>query len=534
MSSAPTKILVLAIDAANPGLLQDWANDGTLPNLRALMSRGLVGSSRSIEGFYVGATWPTFYTGVTPARHGFHYLVQLKPGTYEFYRPADDGLVKTEPFWQHLSRAGHRIAVLDVPLTRIDPSINGIQIVEWGSHDAVYGFRATPSQVKDVINSRFGAHPANSPCDGVGQTPEDYQTFINRLVRGVRTKANLTKYFLAQSGWDFFMQVFTESHCVGHQCWHLHDAHHPAHDPLLAAKVGDPLRTVYCAIDNALGEVIADAGNASVLVLVAHGMSSWFGANFLLREILVRLGLAQPLRRTDHAGKSILFASARYAWRSLPPSIRNQVTPLRNWFAPASSEDTLPSLEVDPSLTYCFPHYNGLPISGIRLNLAGREPLGILEAGTAADALCDRLTDELLAIIDERTGRPLIKQVRRTANLFAGEYLNHLPDLLVEWSDETPTGSAIVSGGIGSKVKAQSAKIGSVEGINEYGRTGEHRPDGLFIAVGPNIQPNRLMREVSILDYAPTFASIFGVKLPVSDGKPIPELVGGFQCKVAG
>src|SRR5215475_12566915 len=119
MLTPPTKVLVLAIDAANPVLLQEWAKDGTLPNIHMLLSRGLVGNTRSIDGFYVGSTWPSFYTGVTPARHGFHYLVQLRAGTYDFYRPAGEGIVKCDPFWSYLSRAGRRVAILDVPLSRI-------------------------------------------------------------------------------------------------------------------------------------------------------------------------------------------------------------------------------------------------------------------------------------------------------------------------------------------------------------------------------------------------------------------------------
>jgi predicted AlkP superfamily phosphohydrolase/phosphomutase len=528
MSTPPAKILVLAIDAANPALLQEWAKDGTLPNLHLLMSRGLVGNTRSIDGFYVGATWPTFYTGVTPARHGFHYLVQLKPGTYDFYRPADEGIVKSEPFWRHLSRAGRRVAILDVPLSPIDPAVNGMQIVEWGSHDAVYGFHAMPSTVADTVLARFGAHPANSSCDGVRRSAAEYQAFIDDLIRGVRAKTNLTKHFLAQGDWDFFMQVFTESHCVGHQCWHLHDAHHPAYDASIAGAIGDPLRTVYREIDAAIGDVIAHAGNALILVLVAHGMSYWYGANFLLRDILFRLGVAQPL--TSNANRpnvpSILFDSTRSIWRRLPASIRGQLAPVRGWLDRASSRgDSLPTLEADPSSSYCFPHNNGLAISGIRLNLVGREPQGILRPGAAADAFCDQLTTDLLAVVDERTGNPLVQRVTRTAKLYDGENLNHLPDLLVEWNDEVPTGSTIVSDGVSAKVRAKSPKIGIVEGVNEYGRTGEHRPNGLFMAIGPNLQPNRLDRDVSILDFAPTFTKALALDLSRFDGHPIPELI---------
>jgi len=45
------------------------------------------------------------------------------------------------------------------------------------------------------------------------------------------------------------------------------------------------------------------------------------------------------------------------------------------------------------------------------------------------------------------------------------------------------------------------------------------------MAIGPNIQPNRLDREVSILDFAPTLAKMLAVNLPCFDGHQIPELI---------
>ena len=530
MPMAPTKVLVLGVDAANPALLQDWAEDGTLPHIRSLISRGLVGKTRGIEGFFTGSTWPSFYTGVTPARHGFHYQVQLKPGTYDFYQRASEGLVKRDPFWSHLSRAGRRVAVLDVPLTQLDPSLNGIQVVEWGGHDAIYGFRTWPSQASETIRSRFGEYPPGPSCDAVRRTPGDYRDFTDRLVRGVRAKAELTRHFLQQGGWDFFMQVFTESHCVGHQCWHLHDLTHQAHDPSIVAVTGDPLRTVYAAIDTAIGEVLDGAGDALCVVVVAHGMSHWYGSQFLLREILFRLGVAHrpaaAVARSDLL--ATVIAPARWAWRRLPAAVRGWLAPLRERLhCQATNGGDLPTIGVDPVSSGCFPVGNGLAVGGIRLNLIGREPQGVLEPGTKAEAFSNDLTADLLSIVDERTGRPLVRRVLRTADLYAGEELDHLPDLLVEWSDEVPTGSTLVGNGAGAVIRASSSKIGVVEGINQYGRTGEHRPNGLFIAAGPSVRPNLLQREVSILDFAPTFARFLAVDLPDCDGRSLDELIQG-------
>jgi predicted AlkP superfamily phosphohydrolase/phosphomutase len=523
-----TRVLVIGIDAANPTLLRQWAHDGTLPTLRSMIARGLLGATRGIEGFFVGSTWPSFYTGVTPARHGFHYLTQLKPGTYEFYRPATDAIAHA-PFWRHLSRAGRRVAILDVPLTRIDRELNGIHVVEWGGHDAAYGFDAWPAHVAATIRSRFGAHPSGLSCDGGRRTADDYRHFIDGLVRGVGLKTQLTAHFLRESGWDFFLQVFTESHCAGHQCWHLHDVTHPAHEPAVAAVTGDPLRRVYAAIDTAIGELLAAAGDALVVVLAAHGMSHWYGAQFLLRDILLRLGAAHPSEAAPaprRAASPLAIGGARWAWQHLPESMRRGLRPLRRRLDRGTNRrGVVPTIGVDPRASRCFPQRIGNPVGGIRLNVIGREPDGLLAPGVDADAFADALTADLSGILDERTGKPLVRRVVRTANLYSGDRLGDLPDLLVEWSDEVPTGSTLVANGAGAHVRASSPKIGVVEGVNRYCRTGEHRPDGLFVAVGPRVRPGRASRDVSILDFAPTFMRLFGVKVGDCDGRAVDELL---------
>jgi predicted AlkP superfamily phosphohydrolase/phosphomutase len=65
-----TRILLLEIDAGDRKLMLDWAAAGILPNLRSLLAKGLVGQTTTPPGLYVGATWPSFFTGVSPARHG--------------------------------------------------------------------------------------------------------------------------------------------------------------------------------------------------------------------------------------------------------------------------------------------------------------------------------------------------------------------------------------------------------------------------------------------------------------------------------
>ena len=524
--TGPTRLLVLGIDAASPDLLDAWIADGTLPNLRALASRGVVGRTRGVDGFHIGSTWPSLYTGTDPSHHGVHYLVQLVPGTYQLRYSATDEFVRGEPFWRTLSNAGQRVAVLDVPLSRLDTDLNGVHVVEWGGHDSVYGFQCAPGDYGRDLAARYGTHPLGGSCDAIRRSAEDYGAFLDRLEVGVTKKLAWTKELLARRGWDLFMQVFTEAHCTGHQCWHLHDASHPAHDPTIASTLGDPLRRIYRSIDGAIGQLVAAAGNDTpVVVFSAHGMSHWYGAQFLLEAMLVRLGVTAPLPGApqDSAGVRGL---ARSAWRTLPASVRGPIYSVRQRLAGAESRTSQPpAFSVDAARSLCFPLNNGLAVGGIRLNLVGREPEGRLHAGAEADAFVARLTADLLGIVDDRTGGPLVRRVVRTAECYGGPMLDHLPDLLVEWSDEIPTGSTGLNGGRGALVRANSPKIGVIEGRNDYTRTGEHRPGGWFVTAMPGVAPRPLGREVSLLDLAPTFARLVGVDMPASQGRVVEEVI---------
>jgi predicted AlkP superfamily phosphohydrolase/phosphomutase len=208
------RVLFLAMDAGDKFLIQKWAADGTLPCIGSLLGTGLVGETTSLEGYYEGSTWPSFYTGATPAHHGFHSLTQLHPGTYEFYRCYPGNFINQAPFWNYLSAAGRRVAILDIPLSGISPGLNGIQMVEWASHDGVYGFQTWPENLKWEVLARFGRHPLKRSCDSYRRTWNDFRTFRNRLIKGVQKKTELTIHYLKKGDWDFFAQVFSESHCV--------------------------------------------------------------------------------------------------------------------------------------------------------------------------------------------------------------------------------------------------------------------------------------------------------------------------------
>ena len=53
---------MIGLDAAEFTLIQQWMDEGWLPNMAAIQQRGTSGKLRSSAEWLVGAPWPCFYT----------------------------------------------------------------------------------------------------------------------------------------------------------------------------------------------------------------------------------------------------------------------------------------------------------------------------------------------------------------------------------------------------------------------------------------------------------------------------------------
>jgi predicted AlkP superfamily phosphohydrolase/phosphomutase len=527
MMSQDRKVVFLGFCSGNQFLIHQWANDGILPTFRRLFRQGFSSNTTSLPGYFVGSTWPSFYTAVSPARHSRYYQSQLVPGTYKMENVKAGERVRREPFWNILSQAGHQIAVLDIPHSTPSENLSGIQLAAWDVHDADYDHPVSwpPDLAKKVV-SRYGLNPAGGTCDAWRDTA-DFVQFRKNLLAGVERKLELTQDLLKQEDWNFFAQVFTEGHCAGHQCWHFHDSSHPAHNAAATDVVGDPLRDTYVAIDSAIGKIVEELNSeTTVMVFISHGMGPKYSAQVFLDRILIALGLATPRRGQDpnrkaesrsHLGR--LDPVLTRAYQHIPQSVRDRLQPVRDRVRQVIDRQVQHGMTtLDPSGSRCFGVYNNSAHSGIRVNLVGREPEGKVSPGAELRALRASLERDLLEIVNVDTGMPIVRRVVHTASTYRGDYLDYLPDFSIEWSVAAPIRCIA------------SPKIGEIHDDNRASRTGDHIPGGLLIATGPSITPGSLRQPISVMDVAPTITRMLGVELEDVDGRPIDELCYGYAA----
>lgn len=489
----PTKVLVIGLDSADSRLLTRLSASGYLPALQSLFSRARWGTLKSPPGLADDGTWASFYTGVSPAQHGRYFYRSIMPGTYNVPRWDDRHLMKP-PFWDLLSDAGMRSAVIDVPKCPLSTGINGVHVTDWRVHGRDHATASKPVELTAKLYSQFGSDTTDSltgnhwPCDGKRLDVEYYDIFLNRLKKSAKDKLTFSTELLQHGNWDLFLVVFKEAHCVGHKFWHLIDSSHPEFSEELAARYGDTIKEIYSHLDSAIGKLIEMAGpDANVIVFSDLGMGSNYTGNFLLDEILHRLELARlssAARLKQHIQLLALAAS-------------------RHWFGRGGHVFSRKIRQF-----YALP--NGEQSGAIRINLSGREPHGAISPGADYEASCDYLTEALLELIDPNSGKPIVDEVIRTREIYEGQHADRLPDLLVMWNRDRPIRTAA------------SRLTGVIHRPDSGIRTGGHTADGLYIFAGPGVRAQQHAPAASIMDIAPTVAKLLGYPLHDIDGRPIP------------
>jgi predicted AlkP superfamily phosphohydrolase/phosphomutase len=515
-------VIAIGLEATDPGLIERWCREGHLPTFSALMSRGAWRRLRSNTEVSSGSTWASVNTGTGAGKHGMaFYHRQLKCGTYRLRKKYADEIAR-EPFWLPLSRAGKRVAVLDVPESYATPGFNGLQLIGWGAEGLNAPRSSWPSPLYRRITARYGCHPLRGWFQHRPASLDEWAAFSKKLLDGATTRAAIFRDLYAQERWDLFLAAFAEPHWSGHYFWHIMDERHPDYDPQVAAVCGDTIRRVYQVVDWSIAELLEAAPQANVLVFSNTGMGPNYSGQHLLPELLSRLGYAGRIGQSMAPKGLSKWLPGRYVGSSAIRRIADAVSPQnierikplmpeRLWDAWTRWALALGSTWKD-SRAFALPtDFTG----AIRINLQGREPHGRVEPGADYDAVCEELTHALKELINPATGTPAVSEVIKVADQHPGEQLGELPDLIVKWTADAPINAL------------SSPRIGTVSGVLPDLRSGAHTTYGFLLGVGEGIAARGTLPQAHIMDVAPTIMRLMGQSAPDDvDGRPMEDLLG--------
>ncbi len=462
------KTLFLGFDGADPAYMDAMIAEGELPAFKQIRDNSAVHNITNDPAMGAAQFWSSASIGAGPAHHGHYFYMQFKPDTYDVVPNHDSSLPEITPFWNVLDAEGYRVAVIDWHRMLPAPMSHGILTDNWLGHDPLTAPVWSPKSIEAECAKYFSGDPiAGGFACRPRETAEALNHYLFHLFNRIDAKAAFCADQLKSSNWDLFIGCFSEAHDVGHYFYHLCDPAHEYYDAEIAALVKDPLRECYRRLDVNIAKMIDAAGtNANVFAYGGPGMETFISANGAMDEMIRRidLGVGAPLSTAETAKKtyhSLIPKRLRWALAPLARAVRRKV---------AVSDFVKRRF-------FSIPYNDNA--GAVRINVKGREKHGVIERGAEYDAAVAHIISAAKTFRNADTGRPLIKRAYCVPHVYDGPYIDHLPDIYLEW-DRTDTPHDIR--------KIVSDQYGEID-INEDHRSGDHNDTGFFWA--PPAMTNR-------------------------------------------
>ncbi len=492
-------ILVIGLDGADWRILDPWLAQGYLPTLARLKVQSGWGELLSTLRPESSVAWSTFATGVNPGKHGVFGFVGQEPHRLDVHLNTGAS-VRALTVWQWAAAAGRRVALLNVPMTYPpQPIPQGAVVAGMLTPDLHSPFTQPPS-LREALLRAVPDYTINVEYTGM-----DLPTFLQATTRAIQARGRAARWLLEQDAWDLFLVVFTATDRLQHHAFHLLHPEHPQHQPEQAQRLMPQLLAAYQAIDQAIEALWTAAGSKSTVVLLSdHGFGPVARA-FYINEFLAQAGWLTWHPRPSRPGlwqRLRRHPRLRRLKRALPG-----VRQVRRPPSPAPWLHT-----IDWSRTRVF--YS--PTGGLRFNLRGREPKGIVPP-EALEELRQALSQQLLALRDPLTGQAPIARIAPRESLYQGPWVHLAPDLILDpprdgWH---PWENMVIRAGPGPALFGDTYPI-----------TGNHASRGILAVVGPDVQAGP-WPAARLEDLAPTLLHLLGLTPPSAmDGRVLPG-VGG-------
>lgn len=473
-----SKVLIIGIDGGSWHVLGPAVAEGFMPRLADLMEMGSWGVLASTIPAITPAAWSAFQTGANPGRTGIFDFTRWDRAERKQILVDIGELPKT--MWEAAGEAGRRVGVVNLPMTYPPRPVNGFLVSGLLTPSLDSRFTHPPSLARQLLGAVPGYYIFNLETAAGETKRESLTAFLEWISAILIQRCRAACWLLEREPVDLFMIHFQASDVLQHVLWAYLDPEHPGFD---AGKRRVILNRFYRRLDEQIGVVREAFGSTAggpwtTLVVSDHGFQThrkrfnlW---RWLLEEGYLCLDLARAQSGSGHL-----------------PASRPDASPVEE-----------PPVDWEKSRAVASGRSNEAFIY-----LLEEEP-------QPRRATSDDLRAKLRAVRDPETASPVVLAVHGREELYEGDRLDRLPDLIVE-----PNSGYSITG----RYEPDAPMLKKVV-VGEDFHIGRHHPEGILVATGPVIRPQRDIR-AQIVDIAPTVLHLLGISPPPGrDGRVLAEL----------
>jgi predicted AlkP superfamily phosphohydrolase/phosphomutase len=497
------KIIVIGLDGATFDIIDPLITRGKLPNIKKIFSEGVRSKLFSSVPPISAPAWVSFMTGKNPAKHGVLGFQTYNLSKYACY---DHSIVTSNSYPKYtimdiLSKNDKRSIAFQIPLTYPVWKINGKMIAGYPTPDQTKAF-CYPESFSEELGTLY---EYKSDQIAAGSTQEKIDCYSNSLER----ISEKVEKLIRNEPFDLFIYVNNTTDWVQHKFWkHQYDIDQP--EPYIDL--------FYEKLDTKIGNIINLMDDDTTLILMSdHGAGTrptkFLNINHLLKE----KGYLIPAQK-----KINLFTRTNKYWFEWI----KEYFPIRYWskanFSSKFREKIINTRvykeQINWTETKAYRIPLAYPYTGININLKGRQQEGIVEPGSDFENIKNTLYTSLKEFADLHPD--LIEKVYRQEEFYHGPYIDNTPDIIIEINHKYDSGSEI------------DHLITDIPPILLQTISGYHRPYGIFAAMGKNILKNKVIKDINIMDIAPTILYLLNLEIDSDmDGRIINNMFNPYYLE---
>lgn len=497
------KVTIIGLDGGTFTVIDYLIGKGRLPNFQKLMREGCRAVLLSSTPPITPAAWSSFFTGTNPGKTGAVGFFKWRPGTYKLDL-MNARTVSGRPIWAIASEMGRRVCVYNVPVTYPALPLNGILISgmdapRFDDH-AIYPLQAKEEFLKAVPD--FSISPSIDRKYLITHSPDPSEEAIKALKAYLNMETRAVRYLRMMEDWDLFVAVFRSPDIFQHTFWDslqsLMDGNEGPDDGKRAAAILD----CYEKIDLELGEMMDYWGTERNIILMSdHGFGK-LEKTVSLNRVLADAGLLKwRSPRLASGTRRILGEKIR---SHIPAGTRNIIK--RSLRRPGEDQRWLTFVD---SLVADIDWQNTRLCSIAQYgtfyaNMADRYPLGMVRGKKELEAVLTEAEGALGDLVDPDDGKPVVTRFYRKEELYHGQQLEVMPDLVTVMRDYAYEGVPST----GAELSQTAVFRPPRADLGELNFSGTHRAQGMLVFHGPDIVSGADAGPAEMVDIAPTVMNL--------------------------
>ena len=284
-----TKTLFIGWDSADWQLIRPLLEQGWMPNLQALMDRGVHGNLSTLVPTLSPMLWNTIATGKQACDHGILGFMEVNAEGTDV-QPASSTSRKTRALWNILSGVGYRTNVVSWFASHPAEPVNGACVSDQFPLTHLEGDRLKPAPDGSVYPETWRGpldemrvSPLEITADDLApflcpEAPVDNEEDQDLLLQLRRQLAELSSthsavtHLMQEEPWDFTGVYYQPLDIIKHHFMELHPPKMPHVDERQHRVFGDVITNLYRFHDLMLGRLLELAGEDTLVLLCSdHG-----------------------------------------------------------------------------------------------------------------------------------------------------------------------------------------------------------------------------------------------------------------------